>query len=207
MRQDLVEAVDAARADVELATAESLRWRPVAVVEKFTADHAAYVTSRLDLRRAPSGDELARYCRPDAVAGSIGNLLTTAGLTRLTSLLTAAGGQALTNTATRLGVGNSTTAETVAQTDLQAAAGAANRQFKIMDATYPSTSAGVVTAKSTFATSDANFAWQEWGLDIGTPTVSDGTTVNATLFNRKVASLGTKTSAGTWALTVTITIS
>ena len=90
------------------------------------------------------------------------------------------------------------------QTDLQAAAGSANRQFKVMDATYPSASGGVVTARSTFATGEANFVWNEWGLDIGTPTVTDGTTVNAVLLNRKVESLGTKVS-GSWVLTVSVT--
>jgi hypothetical protein len=37
--------------------------------------------------------------------------------------------------------------------------------------------------------------------------VSAGTTVNACMFNRKVASLGTKANPAVWALTATITIS
>jgi len=181
-----------------------IQWNPVAMVEKWDDDQVAWAEKRLGIKN-PNGFALRREVRPYDVVYSYGNGLTTAGLNRLTSLLNGAGGQAATNTATRLGVGNSNTAFAVGQTDLQAAAGAANRQFKVMDATFPSQSNGVLTAKSTFATGEANFAWQEWGLDIGAPTVADGTTVNALLLNRKVESLGTKAS-GSWALTVTVTI-
>lgn len=170
-----------------IAMRDSILWRPVLTVEKF------------------HGDDLS--VAPYEVVVAPGNLLTTAGLNRLTSLLIAAGGQGLTNTATRIGVGNSATAEAVGQTDLQAAAGSSNRFFMTMDATYPQQSNGVVTAKATFATTDANFVWAEWCLDIGTPTVTSGTTVNANMLNRKVQALGTKTSAGTWVATATITIS
>ena len=74
-----------------------------------------------------------------------------------------------------------------------------------MDATFPTTSNGVITFKSTYASGEANFVWNEWCVDIGTPTVTDGTTVNALMLNRKVASLGTKAS-GSWVLTATITL-
>lgn len=206
MSTDISRGHDAAHVDTGLAAADGLRWRPVALIEKWDADQLAFVQRRTGIL-APTGDVLAAHVAPYEVVEAAGNLLTTAGLNRLTSLMIGAGGQAATATAARLGVGNSTTAAAVGQTDLQAAAGAANRQFKIMDATYPQQSNGVLTFKSTFATGDANFAWQEWCVDIGTPTVADGTTVSALMLNRKVESLGTKTSAGTWALTATITIS
>lgn len=184
---------------------EGLGWKAHALVEKWDDDQVAWVTRKTGIV-APEGGLLARYSDPYEVTEEAGNLLTTAGLTRICSLIVAAGGQGLTNTATRLGVGNSATAATAGDTDLNAAAGAGNRYFMTMDATFPSASAAVITAKATFATGDANFAWQEWGLDIGTPTVSAGTTVNAVLLNHKVASLGTKVS-GSWALTVTVTLS
>lgn len=184
---------------------DSIKWTSHARVDKWSGDQVAEVVARTGVSN-PSGDLLASYMAPEEVAEAHGNLLTTAGLTRLTSLLVAGGGQALTNTATRLGVGDSTTAATVADTDLGAAAGSTHRFFMTMDATYPSVSAGVLTAKATFGTADGNFAWQEWGLDIGTPTVTSGTTVNATFFNHKIASLGTKASPAVWALTVTVTI-
>lgn len=206
MNHDLARGFDAARIGAGIHAHDSIRWQPVAKVEKWDADQLAYVQRRSGIL-APSGDVLASYVAPYETIEIPGNLLTTAGLNRITSLIIAGGGQAATNTSARLGVGNSTTAATVGQTDLQAAAGSANRQFKIMDATYPTQSNGVLTFKSTFPTTEANFAWQEWCVDIGTPTVTDGTTVNALMLNRKVESLGTKTSAGTWALTATITIS
>lgn len=188
------------------------KWWPRAHVDKFDADQAAWTRNKLGLHvREPL--QLRHFqdanVRPYAVAESEGNRLTTAGLTRLMSLLVGTGGvQAMTNTATRLGVGNGGGTDAVGDTDLGAAAGAGNRWFQVMDATYPSVAAGVLTAKATWASADGNFAWNEWGLDIGTPTVSSGATVNATFFNHKTsAALGTKASGQTWALTVTVTIS
>jgi hypothetical protein len=76
-----------------------------------------------------------------------------------------------------------------------------------MDATFPSTSAGVITFKSTFASADGNYAWNEWGIDIGTPTVTSSATVAACLLNHKTsAALGTKTAGSSWAFTATITL-
>jgi len=206
MNHDHAHGIDGARIGAGAHASDSIRWRPVARVEKWDADQLAFVQRKTGIL-VPTGDILAAHVEPYEVVESVGNLLTTAGLNRITSLIIAAGGQAATATSARLGVGNSTTAATVGQTDLQAAAGAANRQFKIMDATYPTQSNGVLTFKSTFPTTEANFAWDEWCVDIGTPTVVDGTTVNALMLNRKVQALGTKTSAGTWALTATVTLS
>lgn len=99
------------------------------------------------------------------------------------------------NTNAYIGVGDSSTAFAAAQTDLQAST---NKLRKAMDATYPSRSTNVLTFRSTFATTDANFAWNEWGVFNG----SSG----GTMLNRKVESLGTKTSAQSWQMTVTITV-
>jgi hypothetical protein len=185
---------------------DRVTWVAHARVDKWTDEQVAWVATKTGIR-VPSGDVLAVHVKPAEVTETPGNLLTTAGLTRLTSLLTAGGGQALTNTATRLGVGDGTGTAAVGDTDLSASAGSSHRYFQVMDATYPSVSAGVLTAKATFDSSTANFAWNEWGLDVGSPTVSAGTTVNATLFNHKTsAALGTK-STGTWSLTVSVTIS
>ena len=205
-QNDSAHGDDAARVGANIAAHDSIRWSPAVKVEKWDEDQVAWVRSRTGIL-APSGDVLLAHVAPLEVVEAPGNLLTTAGLNRITSLIIAGGGQGATNTATRLGAGNSNTAEAVGQTDLQAAAGSANRWFQVMDATYPQQSNGVLTFKATFATGDGNFAWQEWCVDIGTPTVTSGNTVNANMLNRKVQSLGTKTSAGTWALTATITLS
>ena len=94
-----------------------------------------------------------------------------------------------------LAVGDSTTAFAATQTDLQAST---NKLRKAMDASYPTRSSGTLTFRSTFNTSEANFAWNEWG-------VFDAA-ASGTMYGRKVESLGTKTSAQTWQLTATITV-
>lgn len=109
--------------------------------------------------------------------------------------LTTATGTFFNNANSYIGVGDSTTAFAASQTDLQAAS---NKLRKAMDATYPQVSTNTITFRSTFATTDANFAWQEWGVFNG----SSG----GTMLNRKVESLGTKTSAQSWQFTVTITL-
>ncbi len=117
---------------------------------------------------------------------------------------TATPGASLTyfnNANSYLGTGDSTTAEAATQTDLQAAT---NKQRKAVDATYPThtdgTSSGsaTITFKATFGTTDGNYHWQEWGTFNG----SSG----GRMLNRKVTDLGTKTSAASWAFTVTLTL-
>ena len=102
---------------------------------------------------------------------------------------------AFNNANAHLGVGDSTTAFAATQTDLQAAT---NKLRKAMEATYPQRSTNVLTFRSLFGTSEANFAWEEWGVF----NASSG----GTMMSRKVESLGTKTSAQSWQLTTTITI-
>ena len=132
-----------------------------------------------------------------------GNLATTAGLTRLTALLNAGGGNAMTSTTVRVGAGNGVGTAAVGDTDLSAAAGSANRWFQTSTV---SVSAAVLTAVATFASADGNFAWNEFGLDIGTATVTSGNTVNAVLFNHKTSiAQGTKASGQVWTATATIT--
>lgn len=187
---------------------DSLNWSASLRIERFDADQVAWLRSQTGLT-APTADDFARLgIAPFEVTDVESNLLTTAGLTRITSLITAGGGQAATNTSARIGVGNGAGTAAVGDTDLSAAAGSANRWFQIMDATYPQTSAGVMTFKSTFPSADGNFAWNEWGIDIGTPTVASGNTVAATLLNHKTSiAQGTKASGQVWAATATITLS
>lgn len=182
-------------------------WRAHALVEKWDPEQTAWATRRLGY--APvAADFAALRVQPSDVAEAAGNLATTAGLTRITSLIIAGGGQAVTNTSARLGTGDSSTAAAIGDTDLGAVAGSTHRWFQVMDATFPTVSAGVITFKSTFASADGNYTsgWQEWCVDLGTPTVTSANTVNATMLNHKIASLGTKVSGASWALTATLTI-
>jgi hypothetical protein len=123
---------------------------------------------------------------------------------------TATAGQALTyfnNAQAAIGVGDSTTAVSDTQTNLQGAASPTNRIRKAMDATYPlhtdgaNTAAKSIVFRSTFATTDANFAWNEWGVF---NSVTDAT--GRMLQRVASAGLGTKTSAATWVLTVTLSL-
>jgi len=203
---DLATATDGATTLASMSANDSIRWAPLVRVEKYDDDQTRWVARQSGIRHPQGRHFEAADLEPYETVEAAGNLLTTAGLQRLTNLLIGAGGTALTNTTARLGVGNSSTAAAVGQTDLQAAAGAANRYFMPQDATYPTAVNGVVTLKSTWATGDGNFVWAEWCSDIGTATVTAGATVNALMLNRAVQALGTKAS-GSWVLTSTITIS
>lgn len=93
-----------------------------------------------------------------------------------------------------LGVGDSNTAFSAAQTDLQAAS---NKTRKGMDSGYPQRSGAVLTFRALFGQSDANYAWQEHA-------VFNASTAGI-MINRKVESLGTKANTQSWLLTVTVT--
>jgi hypothetical protein len=101
----------------------------------------------------------------------------------------------LNNTNAHLGVGSSNTAFSAAHTDLQAAS---DKLRKAMEASYPTRSSGALTFRALFGTSDANWAWNEWGV-FNAPS-------GGTMFSRKVESLGTKTGTQSWQLTATITV-
>jgi len=169
---------------------ESPRWRAFLKLEKYEQGDTE--------ARAEDPDE-----GPDDVVYDEDNLLLIGGASLLWHR--AEGGTtvlALANASAQLGVGDSTTAAADTQTDLQAST---NKLFKAMDATYPqhSDSTGTsgskaTTARATFGTADANYAWNEWGWR------NDGTQVR--LVNRKVESLGTKTAGATWVLTVTLAL-
>jgi hypothetical protein len=133
---------------------------------------------------------------PADVREADGNLLVNAGIALMLDLLIGAGGTVYSNANAYLGVGDSTTAAAAGQTDLQAAS---NKVRKAMDSTYPQRSSQTLTFRSTFATTDANFSIQEQAIF--------NASSSGTMLNRKVTDLGTKTSASTLQLTMTVTIS
>lgn len=105
-------------------------------------------------------------------------------------------------------VGNSTAAAVNTQVDLQATS---SRRFaKGMEATYPihttgdgSTANLNIAFKSVYSTAQANFAWQEWGVGNSTKSTAP---YAGRLLNRKVQSLGTKSTAATWTFTCTLSL-
>lgn len=154
------------------------------------------VTAKVD--RWDNTESFQLGCLPDSSDMYQGNMLLNAGIARLLDLLIGVGGQALDSTHCRIGVGDSTTAASAGQTDLQGT----NKYFKLCSSV--SRSSQTVTIVASFGSSQGNYAWEEWGIDFGT---ADGATVTAPLLNRKVTSMGTKVSGSTWQFTATITIS
>lgn len=192
------------------ARGTQVSWQPRMVVEKWDLDQIQFVKGVLgflDGREPCAADFRRAGVDPTEIVEAEGNLLTGLGAARMASLLIGGGSQAMTVAATRIGVGNSTTTPaTAADTDLFAAAGSANRWFSPVDSI--SATDNVITLVATFGTTVANFTWQEYGIDIGAPTVAASAVVN-TLFNHKVGvggTLGTKTSTYAWAFTTHATI-
>lgn len=102
---------------------------------------------------------------------------------------------AFNNANARIGVGDSATAYSSAQTDLVAAT---NKLRKAMDATYPTRAANAMTFRSTFTTGEANFAWNEVGIF--------NAAAAGVMLTRENVALGTKPSTQQWVFTVTITL-
>lgn len=185
---------------------DSMKWSAQLTVEKFDEGQVRAATETLG--REPSGDDFARLgIAPADVVTVARNLLTTAGIARIYSLILGAGGQAATNTASRIGVGDGTGDAAVGDVDLDADAGSTHRYFMTMDATYPQVVNGAMDFKASFASADGNFAWNEWTIDVGTPTVAAGTTVGALMLNHKTGVAGgTKASGQVWVATAHITL-
>ena len=122
--------------------------------------------------------------------------LTDAGAILLAQMARGASVTALNAANAYLGVGDSSTAFAASQTDLVAAT---NKLRKAQDSGYPSGASNVLTYQSTFGTSDANFAWNEWGLF----NASSG----GTMLGRKVDALGLKANTQSWTFQVTATFS
>lgn len=137
------------------------------------------------------------------------NLLMHGGVSALWQCLmgngTATAGQALTyfNAANAaIGAGNGTTAAAATQTNLQGA----SKLRKGMDSTYPqhtdgtTVAAKTITFRSTFGTGEANFDWQEVAI------FNSATDATGRMLNRLVQAIGTKTSAVSRVVTVTVDI-
>lgn len=139
-------------------------------------------------------DEFHELFKPYEVIEGEGNCLLNTGIDEMWDLITGVSSNYYNNASARIGVGDSSTAANPTQTDLQAAT---NKTYKGMEAGYPTSTAQKATFKSSFGSSEANHAWNEWVVKHST---------SAICLNRKVDSLGTKTS-GTWTLEVSITLS
>lgn len=124
------------------------------------------------------------------------NCLLDEGIDLLLDLLTGGGGTVYSNANAHIGVGDSATAPVATQTGLLAAT---NKLWKIMNATYPTVSAGDVVFQADFIDTEAEFAWLE-------ETVVNASSDTGDNLCRQNTSLGTKPAGQTWRLTATITI-
>lgn len=122
--------------------------------------------------------------------------LTNAGRDSIAQAIIADSFTAFDNSNAYIGSGDDDAAFSASQTDLQASS---NKLRKGMEAGYPQRSDNVLTFRSLFGTSEANWDWEEWGVF--------NAASSGVMLSRKAESLGTKTSAQSWLLTATLTIS
>ncbi|GAB3211374.1 hypothetical protein [Nocardia tengchongensis] len=194
-------------------------WSAVAEVRKYFANTVQAMIAHVG--REPLGHEIedlvarGRFA-PDEVHVEPGNLLTTAGLGRITSLLEGNGGAVFNNAQAIIGVGyhggTSTNDAAVTDTALAGNGSTTTAYYQGADSGYPTQTGGTLTVNSTFGINNGNFGWFEWCLGIATGTLTPGGTLASVgtspiMLNHKIASLGTKASGAIWTLAATCTIS
>lgn len=170
---------------------EGFNWKCITTVEKW------------DQRSFDAG------LPPNDVLEHVGNVRLIGGASALWQRLitiaastssTGAALQAFSTGNAKIGVGTSTVAAAKAQTALQSTNSA--KKYKGMSSGWPahtdhttSTAAQSCAFKASYTSTEANFAWREWGV---------ANSSAGRHLNRSVGNLGTKTT-GTWTLTVTLT--
>ena len=172
---------------------EGIQWKVKTTLEKRHGD----------INACKSPEERLRFLaetEPYDVVVKEGNLLLNAGMDLVLSLMTGQGGDAYTNAAAQIGVGNGDAAAVRTQTALQGA----STDYQGMESGFPTAPAENAATdgrqtkfKSSWGSGDGNFVWAEW--------VVRNKASAGTLLNRKVEALGTK-STGTWTLEVEISI-
>lgn len=190
---------------------ENGNWNAHALVRKYSPDQVAWATAKMGYE--PDGSRLSLLFRDpeDGVVSEPGNLMVTVGLNLLTSLLEGGAGTPFAHADAIVGVGATATAATVADTAL-GADNTASAYYQQADASYPQQSNGVITCQATFASGNANFAWNEWCLATGSGGITPGTHLSAVatgvvMLNHKVpaSSLGTKGSGAAWVFVGSVT--
>jgi len=163
-----------------------------------------HYSTKWTIRKFDGDEDMARRyfggdtdAKPYEVSEFDGNVLLNEGIAILGTLLIGTGGTAYSNAAAYIGVGDSATAAAATDTGLIAST---NKAWAGQEAGYPTVASQVVTWRSVFGTSAANYAWNEF-------TVVNATTDTGDNLNRKVSSQGTKASGQTWTVDVAITFS
>lgn len=142
-----------------------------------------------------ANQEMADKNIPYEIVTAEQNILLNAGINELTTLMCSTGGTKFDNANAQSGVGDSTVAAVATQTDLQATT---NKAYVGMEVGFPTFGTNQkMTFRSSFGGAVANFPWQEF-------VIRNGATALKCL-NRKVQSLGVKSSPAVWELTTEIT--
>ena len=163
---------------------EAAKWLCRFELSKYREDIEKYRGNEVEFRR---------LFEPYDVVSGEGNCLLNSGIDEMWDLITGDSTNHFNNAGTQIGVGDSNTAASASQTDLQASS---NKTYKGMDSGYPTSTSQKATFKASFGASEANYAWNEWVVKQAT---------SGKCLNRKVDSLGTK-SGGTWTIQVDITL-
>lgn len=194
---------------------DGIKWSPHARIEKYSPEVVEELTRILGYE--PTSHDFARFSAdPESVTEVDGNILVSTGISNITNLIIGGGGQALTNARSICGVGATATAEVIGNTAL--GSDGASAYYQGFDATYPTRTTVTATndtlnVVATFASGNANFAWNEWCWATSTAgTITPGATLTSVatgtqLVNRKTASMGTKASGASWVFTTTVKIS
>lgn len=141
-----------------------------------------------------SARKLAGFA-PDEVVFDTQNIILDTGAEEMLKLITGRGGTQFSEANAYIFVGDNTTAEAANQTGVLASS---NRAASKMDSGYPTVSGRVITFRASFGEGDANFEWNEIAI-------ANGASSSSVSMNRKVASLGTKTT-GIWSVEVKVSL-
>lgn len=194
-------------------TDDTILWTPVARIDKYSPEVVEELTHLLGYE--PKAADFNRLgADPFAVTEVEGNLICTAGLGFITAALISGTFDPLTSTRAFVGVGATATAATVADTALGANGGSAYYQAFDSNPTRTTTTVtnDAIQGVSTFASANANFAWNEWcwastttGAITPGATLASITSGTETMWNHKIASMGTKASGASWVFTTKVT--
>jgi hypothetical protein len=167
---------------------EPVQWHCVTRLRKFHGDWSA---AQIEAGLADHSEYQDRWDE--------GNILTTVGATDLWNGLIGGTLTVYNHANASIGVGDgngAVPAVGAGDTDLTATT---NKLRVAVDLNFPSVATNAVTFQSTFSTTQANWAWNEW-------CVANAATGGHILNHRGVA-LGTKVSTATWQFAVTLSLS
>lgn len=193
---------------------DGFKWHAQARVDKYSPEVVAELTRILGYE--PKAADFKRFSAdPFAVTEVDGNILVAGGLAFLTAALIGGTYDPLTAARAFVGVGSdSGTAAATGQTDLQGASKYYNDFDSNPTRETTTVTNDAVQGVSTFGTGVAEHAWNEWAwFTTTTGTITPGTSLSTvssgteTMWNRKVASMGTKGSGASWVFTTKVTFS